>query len=143
MKTLIIALFLLSTFFVGRAQTTNRVPEKANAVMIIKLPSGKDIVTKNIFMSTTDIQSLKAIPSPKVKQYAKDANVAFFLIPKSNITLLTLPEFYNIRNIEKKYQNKISINGEPLTDTTNFLINDPVVKSIVKKDDGIDLTIKY
>lgn len=78
MKTLIIALFLLSKFFVGRAQTTNRVPEKASAVMIIKLPSGKDIVTKNIFMSTTDIQSLKAIPSPKVKQYAKDENVAFF-----------------------------------------------------------------
>ncbi|MBB5644878.1 hypothetical protein [Pedobacter cryoconitis] len=140
MKKLLIALTILSTSYVVNAQTSNR---KASVILIVKLHSGKDKITKNLFVNSNDIESMVFVPAPEIKKYSPDANVALIMTPKSYVTLLTLSEFYNVRNIEKKYRNRINVDGTAIADTTNFLIYDQGVKSVVKKDDGVEILLKH
>lgn len=140
MRKLIITLVLLSTFYVVSAQTSNK---KTSVILIVKLHSGKDKITRNLFVNAKDMESMEFVPTPEIKKYSPDANVALIMTPKSYVTLLTLSEFYNVRNIEKKYRNKINVDGKAIADTTNFLIYDAGVKSVVKKDDGVEIILKH
>lgn len=134
---LIISIFVLSPCMLF---AQGKIKEQPTAIFVIKSsPTSNEIITRSLIMPASSAQSFEIMtPEEVIKRFPNSRNlVGYSVILNPDVRLVPLKDFYKQKKLNIQTQKSLLVDGVPIADTSDALIETSSVTSVDSQSDEV------